>query len=96
MIRGQAMRSTAQGFFAFATILAVCTAGMFQLSWWALVAGACVLALISMSNHAVVYRSLGGGDGTGAILLVSSLLNASAIAAAALMIGRVIGWVWGV
>ncbi len=90
------MRSPAQGFLAFATILAVCTAGILQLSWWALLAGACVLALISMSNHGVAYRAFGGMDGAGAILMLSSLLNASAISAAALMIGRGIGWFWGV
>lgn len=90
------MRNCAQGFLAFATILAVCTAGILQLSWWALLAGACVLALISISNHGVVYRALGGTDGAGAILVLSSLLNASAISAVALVIGRGIGWLWGV
>ena len=90
------MRSPAQGFLAFATILAVCTAGILQLSWWALVVGACVLTLVSMSNHAIAYRALGGPDGAGAIPMLSSLLNASAISAAALMVGRLIGWMWGV
>jgi hypothetical protein len=90
------MRSPAHGFLAFATILAVCTAGILQLSWWALVAGACVLALVSMSNHAVAFRALGGADGTAAMLMLSSLLNASAISAAALMVGHGIGWLWGV
>jgi hypothetical protein len=90
------MRNSAQGFLAFATILAVCTAGIMQLSWWALVAGTCVLTLISVSNHAVTYRALGGAEGAGTILMLSSLLNASAISAAALLIGRGIGWLWGV
>lgn len=90
------MRSPAQGFLAFAAILAVCTAGILQMSWWAVVAGACVLALISISNHAITFRALGGADGSASVLMLSSFLNAGANSAAALMVGRLIGWMWGV
>ena len=45
------MRGPAQDFLAFMTIFATCVAGILHLSWWAALVGACVLALISISNH---------------------------------------------
>ena len=89
------MRSRTQGALAFTTILGVCTAGILHLAWWAAVAGACVLALISIFNHPLTYRTLGGHTTSG-VLLLSSLLNATVTSAAALGIGRGIGWAWGV
>jgi hypothetical protein len=96
MIRRSAMRSSAQGILAFAAILATCVAGILQFSWWAFVVGASVLALISISNHAVAYRGLRASEGATGVLLVSSLLNATVTAAAALVVGKGIGWFWGV
>ena len=90
------MRTPAQGVLAYGTILSVCFAGVLQLSAWALVAGACVLALISISNHPTALRALDGSESTPYALLLSSLLNASLTSAAALIIGRGIGWAWGV
>lgn len=90
------MRNRAQGILAYATILATCTAGILHFSWWVAVAGACVLALISISNHPIAYRALGGGEGALPVLLVSSLVNAIMTSAAALVIGRAIGWMCGV
>jgi hypothetical protein len=96
MSRGPAIRNRWQGGLAYAAILATCTAGILHFSWWAFVAGACVLALISFSNHAVAGRGLGGAESAVGVLLLSSLLNATVTSAAALAIGRGIGWVWGV
>jgi hypothetical protein len=90
------MRNRTQGVLAFAAILATCTAGLLHLTWWAALAGACVLALISMSNHHSAYRALSGGEGTAGVLLFSSLFNATIISAAALSAGRMLGWAWGV
>jgi hypothetical protein len=90
------MRTRAQGVLAFATILATCVAGILHLSWWAALASGSVLALISMSNHAVAYRALSNGAGSSSVLLVSSLFNASLTSATALAAGRVIGWMSGV
>jgi hypothetical protein len=94
------MRSPTQGLLAFSTILSVCAAGILQLSpqfsFWSAVVGACVLCLISMSNHSTAERTLGGGDAVLGSLVVSSLLNASMTSAAALLAGYVIGWAWGV
>ena len=90
------MRSRAQGVLAFVAILATCVAGILQFSWWAFAAGACGLALISMSNHTLAYRTLSANESVTGVLIFSSLLNASVTAAAALIVGRGIGWVWGV
>lgn len=90
------MRNRAQGILAFATILATCIAGILHVTWWAVVAGACVLVLISISNHPIASRALGGGESALPVLLLSSLINAIATSAAALLIGRAIGWLWGV
>jgi hypothetical protein len=92
---GWPMRSRAQGVLAFATILTTCAAGILHLAWWAALAGACVLALISIHNHPITYRALGGATTSG-VLVVSSLLNATATCVAALIIGHGIGWMWGV
>jgi hypothetical protein len=90
------MRNPMQGVLAFATILAICVAGILHYSWWAALAGGCVLALISISNHAFAYRALGGGELTAGALLFSSFFNAAVISAAALAAGRTIGWAWGI
>ena len=90
------MRNRTQGVLAFAAILSMCTAGILHLSWWAALAGGCVLALISMSNHPVAYRALSGSVSTPGVLLFSSLFNATLISAAALAAGRAIGWAWGI
>ena len=90
------MRNRAQGILAFVTILATCVAAILQLSAWTPVAGACVLSLISISNHHTAYYTLGGGEGTQGILLVSSALNATATAFAAFAIGRGLAWLAGI
>lgn len=89
------MRTRAQGALAFFIILATCVAGILHLSWWAALAGACALALISMSNHQVAYRALSGAGASG-ILVFSSLFNAFVTSAGALATGRFIGWAWGI
>jgi hypothetical protein len=69
---------------------------MLHLGWWASVAGACVLALISFSNHPMTMRSIAGNNTVVPLLVVSSLANAAMTSAAALVVGRAIGWIWGV
>ena len=90
------MRTRAQGVLAFLTILATCTAGILHLSWWAALAGGCVLALVSISNQPVAYRALSGGTSASGILHFSSLFNAFIVSAGSLAAGRAIGWAWGV
>ena len=89
------MRSSMQGTIAFLTILATCIAGILHVSWWACLAAACVLELISMSNHRLTQHVFAGGPAVG-VLVLSSLLNAGFTSASALAVGRGIGWAWGV
>ena len=91
------MRTRAQGTVAFFAILATCSAGIMNASWWAFVAGACALALISIANHAFAGSGAAANGRPASItLLAASILNASAISGAALGIGRIIGTAWGV
>lgn len=90
------MRSRSQGALAFVAILATCTAGIVHFSWWAAVAGACALTLISFYNHPQAYRAVGGGEDAVGVLLFSSFLNATLTSATALVVGRGIAWAWGV
>jgi hypothetical protein len=90
------MRTPSQGALAFGAILTTCVAGILQLSWWTAVAGACVLALISLSNHPYAYRTVEGRESAQSTLFFASFLNAAATAGAALFVGRAIGWFWGV
>jgi hypothetical protein len=90
------MRTRAQGLLAFTAILATCVAGIVHVSWWAALAGGCVLALISLSIHPMAYRALSGSASSSALLVVSSLLNATMTSAGALLAGRMIGLAWGV
>jgi hypothetical protein len=60
-------------------------------------AGACLLALISLNVHRLEYaRYARVTDHVGqSSLLFSAALNASAAGAAAFLAGRAIGWLWG-
>jgi hypothetical protein len=69
---------------------------MLHLSWWASVVGACILAMISFSNHPIAMRTSGGNESIGPLLVVSSLTNAAMTSAAALVVGRALGWIWGI
>ena len=87
-----------QNFLGLLVIAATCAAGLLRAPWWAGVAGACLLALVSLNLHAMAYaRSAQSGDGVGqSSLLVAGALNASAAAAAAFLTGRILAWFWGV
>jgi hypothetical protein len=87
-----------QSLFGLAIVAATCAAGMLRAPWWAGVAGACLLALISLSVHKLEYaRYARMTDHVGqSSLLLSAVLSASAAGAAAFLAGRAIGWLWGV
>jgi hypothetical protein len=91
------MRDYRQGLIVFVAILATCTAGILNASWWACVVGGCVLALISITNQALAGN---GASSTGrpasGVLLVATVLNAAVTSSAALGAGRLIGTAWGV
>jgi hypothetical protein len=87
-----------QSFFGLVVIAATCAAGLLRAPWWAGVAGACLLTLISLNLHRLEYaRWTQSSDAVGqSSLLVTGALNASAAAAAAFLAGRALAWVWGV
>ena len=83
---------------AFAAILAVIAAGTLHLSAWTAAAGACVLALVSLTSSQGAYSRYGyAGSPVGLpAVLLSTALNASAAAAASFVLGRLIAWAWGI
>ncbi len=78
---------------AFFVILAVCLAGAFKAPWWAIVAGASSLALLSLGQS---WRAASGTDVPDGVQLASSSLNGAAVAAVAFFSGHGLAWVWGV
>ena len=83
---------------AFATILAVCTAGALRLPWWAAVVGACALIMISLNNawgrrQDNPSRSQTISD---PIQLAASSLNAATISGASFAFGQFTTWAWGI
>src|SRR5262245_59453329 len=82
---------------AFAAILAVIAAGTMNLSWWAAGAGACTLALTSLtSTHSSFARCARAGSSIVLpVILLSIVFNTAAAATAAFGLGRLIGWCWG-
>ena len=94
---GFSMPSRTRAVLAFACIMVVIYCGMLNTSWWAAMAGACSLGVISLMSPLgalVNHQRLGNGM-PASTLLISSCLNASATAAAAFVFGRVVGWFWG-
>jgi len=85
------------GVLAYAVILLTCVAAMLHVSWWAACAGASLLALLSMADpqgsHACFARA--GVRIAPAALYASTVLNATAAASAAYLLGCVIAWFWG-
>ena len=91
------MRNGAQGVLAFLAILATCVAAMLRLSPWAPVACACVLGLISISNHQWAGEALGWfSGGSHGVLMLSSALNATATAFGAFALGHGLAWIAGI
>lgn len=83
---------------AFVAIMAVTTAGILHLNWWALLAGACVLILISLTSSSGSFARY-GHDGSSISLptiLLSTTLNAVVTATASFGLGRLIAWCWGI
>jgi hypothetical protein len=79
---------------AYLILLSTCAAGIFHAPWWAACAGACSLALILLITPGTApvaqMRTIGEP-----LYIFSSVLNASAVAAAAFIFGHVARWFWG-
>lgn len=82
----------------FAAILSACLAGAFGISAWAICASAAVLVLVSLGHHQPHYARYAGQGSISAqsLLLVGSTLNALTASAVAFVLGRTIGWLWGI
>jgi hypothetical protein len=82
---------------AFAAILATIAAGTLHVSSWAAVAGACVLALISLTSAYGSFTRHGyaGSSISMTATLVSTMLNAATAAGVSFALGRAIAWCWG-
>jgi hypothetical protein len=78
--------------------MGVIAAGLFHVTWWAAVAGACVLGLISLTSAFGSFARYGQAESAIGlpVILLSSTLNAGAAAAASFALGRAIGWCWGI
>jgi hypothetical protein len=81
----------------FAAILGSCLAGAFGLSVWAIGAAAATLLLLSLGMHQEHYARYAGAGNVRAqtLLMLGSTLNAATAAAIAFVLGRAIGWLWG-
>jgi hypothetical protein len=82
----------------FGAILAACLAGAFHLSAWMICAVAATLVLVSLKQHQSYYGRYAsqGSASAQSMLLLGSTLNAATAATVAFVLGRAIGWFWGV
>lgn len=87
----------AQSAASYLILLATCTAGIFHLPWWSACAGACSLALMSLFAQRTAAASHIQIDSAirEPVLVVASVLNASAVASGAFVFGHVARWFWG-
>ena len=80
---------------AYLIILSIAVAGMMHAHWWAAVVGACVLALLMMTERRPIALLATAGDDSIAVATYA-LINGSTAAAVAFAAGRASGWVWGI
>ena len=82
----------------FSAILAASLAGAFHLSAWTICAAAATLVLVSLTQHQAHYGRYAGQGNLVAqsMLLLGSTLNGATAATVAFVLGRAIGWLWGV
>jgi len=82
----------------FAVIMCVIYSGIYHLSWWSAVAGACALALFSLASPtgSIAHHQRSRIAVSMPVLFLSTTTNAATAAVIAYVFGRIIGWVWGV
>jgi hypothetical protein len=79
---------------AYSVLLLTCIAGVFRIGPWCIVASASLLALISFVANRMVSVAQGSMVGEPA-MLAAHVLNSTAIASAAYILGFVARWAWG-
>ena len=80
---------------AYLIILSTTVAGMMQAPVWAILAGACTLALLSIVERRWAAASPMGQEADEPFAIFASLLNGTASASAAFLLGRATAWLWG-
>jgi hypothetical protein len=87
----------ARAVLAYLTILATTIAGIVQASWWASLAGACILALVFMAERHSPSISPRGYAGLfdDPFVSVVAIFNGTVAAASAFALGRLTAWLWG-
>ena len=82
---------------SYLTLIATCLAGIVHYSWWAALAGASALALISLLGRIPAERTpVVRTEPAEPIMSVASLMNAVAFSGAAYGFGQFTGWLWSV
>ena len=79
---------------AFLILLGTCTAGALRAPLWSALAGACALALVSLMHQRLAPIPQWRGVSE-PVLVLSSVLNASAAASATFIFGYFARWAWG-
>lgn len=78
---------------AYGILLATCIAGVFHAPWWAAVAGACSLALMSLMVRTASVPQM--RTISEPVIVLASVLNAFAAASGVFIFGHVARWLWG-
>ncbi len=77
-------------------ILSTTVAGMMQAPAWVILACACTLALLSLVERRGTTTSPMGHEAGEPFAALASLLNGTAAASAAFLLGRATAWLWGI
>jgi len=83
---------------AYTTIVVTALAGAFHAPWWAVMAGGCILTLISITDDHKYQIPEDDRSGYGAMVTLAtggSFLIGCTAATAAFLLGRLSGLVWG-
>lgn len=91
------MVERAHSALVFATLLAVSLAGLVNTSLWSACAGAAALVLLSNLGRSMLSGySMAPIQATQAYCSLASIINGSAIASGAYILGRSAAWLWGI
>lgn len=83
---------------AYLTILAITIAGIIQVSWWAALAGASILALLFAAERHGASTSPRGIAGLfdDPFASIMACINGGVASACAFAVGRLAAWLWGI
>jgi hypothetical protein len=84
-----------QLFGAYVILVATSAAGALRAPWWAALAGACSLALLSLITHKKTSSPNVSIYVDEPPLIASSIINAAMFASLAYVFGHIARWFWG-